>query len=328
MIDLFVTGGYGQLDQSSFGLWLNVDQALEQSRAPDLWDLTLDSFVAPLKPKHVAFVKDCESGDKARLAATCFTAHVHESRHFHDLLSTPYGSMLMRQHSLAALRFLQIKDHIVFNHNSIEVPIAEWVGSFRELKKEKVFQNLEEPTEPIVEFSGFLGSLGKKHRLFDRGVSKSPQGNAHPSTESILEASAMIIQEGHMAEKFGLGLAASYHGFVRSQPRGDVYCGALDFITNWAGRQVETDIVQYLMLVSLCGNFQERDESLVRYPSDLLLHMLVWLDRHGPDWCTLEFGEFEDLIDECFEEHFGGNVSPWLFRRARSTNKLSTISEF
>src|SRR5262245_24338808 len=94
---------YGRFDPLVFGIRLRLAVPSVQHEAGERMQFALSSFAIPhflLQPEYLFKLTDEMDIQDALLT---FTSAIHETKHFHDLLSTPYGIMLARHFSRLAL---------------------------------------------------------------------------------------------------------------------------------------------------------------------------------------------------------------------------------
>src|SRR5215472_2692531 len=167
-MDIFEPMGFGRFDSSIFGLRLNLDRAITEPFDPDLLQLTLESFHRPIGQKHRKYVADIQDSEKKSLAVSLFTLSCHETKHFHDLLITPYGSMLMRQFTRLALLSLCCFSDLFLRNDTIMLPLRDWVSDWEIYTG--IIPPLREPSENIKAIADAVETMMTKLRAFDTGV--------------------------------------------------------------------------------------------------------------------------------------------------------------
>ena len=146
-MDTFEQTGFGRVDPSSFGMWLNVDKALAHPDYERFGPLMWSSFLFPLHDDHKTYLRRLTNEEDVQLVLNAFTLFTHEARHFHDLLLCPYGSMLMRQYTRAALYYLFLRRDLIFRHKAIYVPLSDWVAHGTKLQR--VYRDLDTPSPTL-----------------------------------------------------------------------------------------------------------------------------------------------------------------------------------
>jgi hypothetical protein len=306
-MDLFEQQGFGRLDPSSFGLWLNVDKALAHKDYHRFGPLMWSSFHFALRDEHRTYLSSLPNGADRELVLGAFTLFTHEARHFHDLLLSPYGSMLMRQYTRAALLYLFLRQDLLFQHKAIFVPLSDWVTQGTALKR--IYSDLDSPSHNIIHAESAFRSMKEKLRVYNRGRLNGDDGSRYPTAVSILEASAILMQETAIARDFGASYVESFRRGIWERGTANTYYSALSLISQQFERSVPAEVVSYLLTASLCGNFQDPDTKRLQYPTDILVELLLWLRKHEIN--LAESDSFEEIIytvDEYFEETHGGDV--------------------
>ena len=90
--------GFGQFDPVIFGLRFNIDGALSSAKARSFLPLVWSAAHFRPGPEHAEYLRTAGDENDRFDAIAYFSLRVHESRRFHDLLTTPYGCVLMRQY--------------------------------------------------------------------------------------------------------------------------------------------------------------------------------------------------------------------------------------
>jgi len=95
----------------------------------------------------------------------------------------------------------------------------------------------------------------------------------------------------------------------------------LELVDNLTNNSAPVEIISYLLLVSLCGNFQDLDPQHLRYPPDVLLNILRWLKQKGINAKKIiDFKEFDKLINNYFLENHGDDLKG-IIKQAEKANE-------
>ncbi len=160
--------GFGQFDPVIFGLRFNIDGALNSANAGSFLPLVWRATHFGAGPEHAEYLRAASDENDRFDAIAYFSLRVHESRHFHDLLATPYGCVLMRQYFRTAILGQAFMPELVLRTKSIFVPVTEWAsnpGFF-----ERQFAELRPPSEGMAWFSGIISTMKSKLEAFNIGV--------------------------------------------------------------------------------------------------------------------------------------------------------------
>lgn len=271
--------GLGQFDPVIFGLRFNIDGALNSAKAHALLPLVWRATHLGPGPEHAEYLREVRDENDRFDAIAYFSLRVHESRHFHDLLATPYGCVLMRQYFRTAILGQSLMPELVVRTKSIFVPVTDWAsnpGFF-----ERQFAELRLPSEGMTWFSGVISAMKSKLNAFNVGVTAPSVKVPGLNAVGILEGSAITSQELHIEEAYGADAAILFRRRVIESPIGMQYYGVRMFLQQIADEAVPSGNFLALCLCSLCGDFQDPDASHVRYPADLLLEMIVWMKEVG-----------------------------------------------
>ncbi len=323
-MDMFEPTGFGRFDPSTFGMWLNVDAAYQRQDYTTLTPLMWSTFHSPLSDAHKEYVRSAKSREDAVFAASCFTVATHERRHFHDLIATPYGSMLARQNIRAAFYCAVLVDEVLFRRDRIVVPLNEWC------QNAELFQTIYDiapPSNCIIHINNLFGTMQDKLTFFDHGRLNRDRTATFPTASSILESIAVMVQLREIGEEFGLEYGESFGKSIIDSKSKSRYFGALRLVQDTFGTQLPIAIESLLLQASLYGNFQDPDPNRFQYPTDLLMSLLDWLRENrftrflntassGPQ----AFDYTVEFIDNYFKKVQGGNLQS-MIQSASNANR-------
>jgi len=315
VIDLFEESGYGRFDPSTFGLWVRVDRAIEHPRYADWGALMWETFQAPPHEGHVEYLADAPADDLP-LLLSAFSLWAHESRHFFDLLATPYGAAVMRTAVHAALGYLQIVDELEYQYRGIMLPLSEWVEYGRVVHH--AFGKLSKPSPGVEETVDLWRRLSGMLETFDFGRFADP-ANAPVSARSILEGSAVLHQERHLYTHFGLERAETFRRYVCAGEAASLYYGPALFLRQaiaGAGGSPDSSAVSYLLLATLCGDWHSNRGSEPHYPAEIYVQLIDWLGRSGAAAAVTDLESSWGVVDAFFEEERGQAPAEALARAA------------
>jgi hypothetical protein len=265
----------GRLDVTHLGMWVNVDEA----RTGD--DEALRSLIAhavdhEVGAEHRAYIEGIADDEGRAAALGLFTVVAHESRHFHDLLLTPYGAAVMSHHVRQAMTLLSSMGSLSSNA-AIIVPIAEWSAQLPVLKQ--LDAELEPPSAKLEALIAVLDETERDLRALDQGIHHP---DAPVTATQILETSALWVQLGLAGRTLGMDGANLLMSAIRESPARGRYLGAMDYIHGRLG-WLPSAAVQFLLLASLCGDAFSSDPHALRSPADVLVVLTEWLAAH-PDF--------------------------------------------
>jgi hypothetical protein len=306
---------FGRLEPHHLGLWLNLDQAIAHERGAEVLPLLWSTFHFPVDDRHRAYVESLADPADRRFALTAFTAAVHETRHFHDLLSTPYGAVFMRQYARAAIAVLMSRLDILVRPGAILAPLRDWEANWQLLRP--LEPRLGAPPEALRELAGVLDTAATKLHAFDRGIT----GADMPITATaILEALATNVQLRHAHLAFGDEAGGLLREQLQQSPARGRYLGVTEWLLHQLG-PMPFDALQYLLWVSLCGNFQDSRPERPRYPTDVLLFLVGTLRRHGIRPGRLSgFEELRVIVDELLDDALGDDVDGLIIQGSKATD--------
>lgn len=309
---------YGTFDPVIFGLRYNIDGAFASPSAQTLLPLVWRSVHFGPDHQHRDYVRSLADEVDQFDAVAYFSLRVHESRHFHDLLATPYGCMLMRQYFRTALLGQAVTQDLILRRRSIFVPITEWTANPDFLRRQ--FPQLELPSDSISGFARVVSTMSKKLAVFNQGIVAPSLNKMGLDACGILEGSAITSQELHIAEAYGQDAALMFRRRVSQSPVGHQYYGVRMLLQQMCGEAIPATNFLALCLCCLCGDFQDPDAAHSRYPADLLVELIVWMENKGFQLSRASNAEkVLEAADHFFREVHGRSLMDNL-RTASETN--------
>lgn len=302
---------HGRLDVTHLGMWLNLDNVRTRSDEA-LWPLMAQAVNYEVGDEHRSYIEGAADEDVRAAILGLFTAVAHESRHFHDMLLTPYGAVVMSHHARQAVTLLSSMGSLMSNETMI-VPITEWSTLLPVLKH--LDPNLKRPSPKIENLIAVLKETENDLRALDRGI-RHP--DASVTATQILETSALWIQVGLAGRTFG-GIDGSnlLLKMIRDSPSETRYLGAMKYIQARLG-YLPLAAIQFLLLAALCGDVFNSDPRALRSPADVLIELTESLAAH-PDFprprpgtggeFTEEFNRVYRLTQEFFDRTWNGDVA-------------------
>jgi hypothetical protein len=259
---------FGRLDVNHLGMWLNLDQipvtSIDRSA---LLAAAVEYDYSPIRDQAVY---EAGSPEERTTLIGFLTAGVHEARHFHDLLISPYGARLMELNMRGAMAVLGAQRSLM-SAAAVIVPLADWRGQLDVLRLVDV--DLAEPNPKLDELAEILADIGVRQRQLDRGILTH---EAPFSATSILESSALLVQLAAAGQLVGLDDASELFRVVESSPNGDRYVGVLRYLAERLGAlPLGAQVV--LLLAALSGDVFSEDEEALRSPVDVLTALTEWL---------------------------------------------------
>jgi hypothetical protein len=270
---------FGQFDPVIFGLRFNIDTAQTAPNKRELLPLVWQGIHSGPSKDHLNFVHSLKDEDQRFDALAYFSLRVHESRHFHDLLATPYGCMLMRQYFRALILGQAAVSDLVFNLKRLYVPVRDWVANASILQRR--FPDLGPPPPSINWFAEIVSTMVSKLDHFNRGTLGPAVGLSGVDACSILEASAITVQELQIENIYGAEAKTLFHEKVLKSPVGVQYYSVQLLLQKLCHEGIPPEILLAVCFCVLCGNFQDPDPKHSRYPADLLLKLMMWLKEKG-----------------------------------------------
>jgi hypothetical protein len=244
MMQLFEQNHFGRLDPLTFGIWCNIDAVTEHPRSKLFGPLMIASFWEPPFEAHTRFIDELETEEEKALAYAAFSLFAHESRHFFDLMTTPYGVYLTRKALVLQFAYL-FNMREIHGAPAIYVPFTEWTRNAELLAQ--LDSDLQHPPEAVSAFAELADKYHRDLRTLRYG--SAPVG-ARPCAVQILEALAVLSQEACIRRYFGEAAVTIFRTWTRSRAAGSWYYGAIDYIRARAP-DIDTDALALLLYLSL-----------------------------------------------------------------------------
>jgi hypothetical protein len=312
-------GGSGYLDPNNLGLSVCLDSLFDDT-APErtLEHLNLVALTSVGHPdaRHQAFLSSTKPDQQGRVIAS-FSVFAHETRHFHDLLLTCYGSFLLRQAlQLNMAYFNMLRDDIVYLCDAIYLPLNEWVNN-RELLR-RFHPQLSPPTENIVRYVRESEQHEALLAKFEQGTSKRS-----PVTAScLLEASAIIAQEEYVRSNFGVESVRPFWSIFQGEAQRH-YFGALDTLQTVLKREVPLDMQAFIIFAALCGDYRGKSGISGSTPPDAFVLILSELTSKKIDLFSPP--DVSAAVNECFERWGWGSPFAAIKRAHRENRELLDV---
>jgi hypothetical protein len=295
----FEETAYAHLDPLTFTVSVKVDRAISHRWYEEFGLLMWMTFEFPIHDDHRAYVEKRKKHKDVELIVNSFTLFAHESRHFHDLLATPYGSYLMGAQTDLALSMLEFREHIRRHHNAIAVPLFDWISSGDLLRR--AFRQIEAPSPEVQTTAARLEEvLSALQRANSGWVNRDPLSKSFLDATAILEGSAVLHQEREIVRNFGVPVGEFFRIVMRERPSAATYYSAIEFAHKCTGGRASNAAISYILLGSLCGDRRAED---LQAPADLLGHFGLWIQKRG-----IERSRFEtidgtvEVVNEFFDD--------------------------
>jgi hypothetical protein len=291
MVHLFENNHYGLFDLSTLGLWANVNRLESYPDFAEINRLLMLSQAAMPNEQHIDFLNSIEEDEKKQIALSAFSLYVHESRHWHDFSSTPFGLYYFVQNFSLVTGLLINLDKII-SKKAIYIPINEWhknldlLSSFHE-----DLGNLPGEIEPLIKLKIKLQKiLIDPIQILGRELSNI----------QILEGLAILHQEIVIEKCFGKANLILFQKSLKESKTGKWYYEAIDLIDeHFACSKDEKCLILYLSLFG-CPLPQYRMQ-LKTLPVEILEDFLKVLKREKP----AKLNDLHSLLTKCIGNRQG-----------------------
>ncbi len=259
-------------------------------------------------------------------AVATFTSVAHESRHFHDLVMTPYGSALMAQHMRAAFA-VQTSLGSLASSDSLILPLHEWDKHLPLLRLAE--PSLRAPGGRLAELAQQLSETTSALAGLDRGVRWPDEGI---TATQILEANAYLIQQTFAKESFHQRESLQLlDDLIERRGASRMYRGAVQYVQDHVG-VLPNGALSIVFLASLSGDYVTPSEHALRNPVDMLGTLMRFM-RTKPgvpfDMPRDVDGSFERIgvvwkyVDEFFRTVFAGRTLVDMLARGVEADEAS-----
>jgi len=283
----------------------------------------ISSFHSPDTANQKEFIESLKDEKDISFAINCFSMFTHEMKHFHDLLITPYGSVLMRQYTRGAILSLPCLQELLLHRKKIVLPLSDWVSD------SELFHDIyaiDPPSKNLSELNEVFKTMTQKLHFFNKGSLSLPSSLKYLNAGSILEGLAILNQELFIKKEFGDDKLKYFRQGFKTQTAYARYYTALEFIQTFLDQTLSYEVISYLLFSSLCGNFQDPNPNHLRYPKDILVSMLMWLKEKNINLNKFScFDDIVDVIDDFFNEELGNDVQGMIIQAAKTNKKFEDV---
>ena len=301
---------YGGFDPKYFGVTLRF--SAEDSSS---WDLFNELRSASDQPAKILEMGNAAlKGSTARAFEVFSVASVllHEVRHFHDFLLSPYGNRIFRLRLMAAINGYQAAGYAKTTHSFVPCPIPAWTRKDQVergaqasiwrtmLRSKQRFEDYEHVPEaaPLFEQTELA-----YNRIKDQLHNPDSVGNSVSFQPShVFEGSAVLAQWQHIYSVFGLEHSELFINVLLNEPSAQPYSAALSLLkTVWDGTAVPLDsaLMSAAIQWSLMGDFSSDGWSAC--PTLRFSRLLDHLRRRGPPAGNVPFNklfaEWDSTLD-------------------------------
>lgn len=282
---------FGEFSLRTIGVTVNVPESIIQRYA----NLITTMFSASTNGDHVENLRSkyekYEGANEKFIMATYNTIVVHEKRHFHDFLSTPFGSTIM-QNLMLACRYIPMAINQLHREDVIAFPLPAWASLNPKLYNiyQKQFTHSIFNEHPPMSINRISESVTK---ILNRVQAQ------FSSAQQILEASALSIQIHQIEELYGYEAAISFATEVNKKDAAGTYTKMWSLFNTIASKIHEDYyfspmVANAILLYGLCGNNKEGEET--ENPIYRINSVLGYL-MHSKEIATEE--NILDILDYC-----------------------------
>lgn len=317
----------GRLDVSHLGMWLNLDRARADSDDA-LVRLLAAATDHDITDEHREYLDGIADPVRRATTTALFTAIAHESRHFHDLLLSPYGAVVMNHHIRAAMTILSSLGSLTAQPAMI-VPLTEWTSLLPLFSR--LDPDLGLPTAKLDNLIATLDEIERDLRALDRGIHFP---DTPLTTTQILEASAAWVQIGLSGRMLGLDGANQLLTLIKEGAARDRYLGALTYMQERLG-WLPSGASQLLLLAALCGDGFSAKPDALRSPVDVLVVLTSWLGQQdgfplpeptADSDVAAVIGRVHELVNEFFARVCGEDLAGMM--TAASDQTVANVAEW
>lgn len=230
------------------------------------------------------------------LIAGYSSALLHELRHYHDYLATPFGANVMIDHMLAT-RYTLLTLGVLAGEPTVGLPIQRWDllsptlhAAYKKQTRSGVFSQKPPPSLRRVTDSA--------HSILTRVETRlgpSPKhAKAGLTTRHLLEGSALCVQIEYIEALFGYDAARNFAQYVADLPGTALYSRLMSLFNSVAdglaaGRWFSPKVIDAIIFYALCVNDDPSKEW--SHPVDRLFAVLGYLEY------SREFPEDGNILD-------------------------------
>lgn len=281
---------FGEFSFRSLGLTVNFPEALDIRLLAPLAGILLAGD-SPLEQRFNSLDKllEQENDGFSQFTITSYaTTIIHELKHFHDYITTPYGTLLMAEHMLL-LRNLFLTLTLIYSEPTIVVPFQSWRTLSDSLlhifRKQTVSGQLNNfPADSLSKITDAADEILKRIRA-RRGKSNTPNENPL-TTSNLIEAVAIEVQETQIRALFGEEKVTKFKNYLYSIDSQGVYTNLGKFWRTIASKTSNTFLLtptvkNALVFFSLCVPFDSEHNLHGNHPVDRFQSITTYMSRTG-----------------------------------------------
>jgi hypothetical protein len=320
--DFLSKTNFGKLDPSNFGIWVNFKSLTEYDRInvnrkiPALTPLVLTTFYDGIQDEHREFVNQLPTKEDRQFALCALTLYAHETRHYHDLMSSPYGARIMRNYAKVNYFTALARTKIMFQDKSCVVPLADWIYDSELF--EKIFQ-LPFPDKNLRHLQDWFERVTKDHENLRKGLfsweSVGIRGLDFFDSNSIIESLALLHQGKLIFMEFGDKLYKEFKELFTNERLRESYTGGIMLVNTIFGKQLSSYITSSLLHASLFR--YDHNESYIKImpPKDALIELCLWItDNNIQVEKIFETGKSIEFYQEYFCDITGKDLDEAIFK--------------
>jgi len=212
---------------------------------------------------------------------------LHELKHFHDFLASPYGATLMAENMLAAHYVWPVLG-VLSGEPTIGVPLQAWQDLSDAMhaiycKQTKSGQFNRYPPTHVGRFTQAVDSIFTRVKAWQGTPPMAAEASI--TTRQLLEGAAVEVQATQMVQLFGMDSLVEFSRYLAQMDTDQTYTktwALWDFVAQNLGGDAEFSpaVRNAILFFMLCGTPQRKPEEIGAHPVTRLIALVGYmLDR-------------------------------------------------
>jgi hypothetical protein len=277
---------FGEFSPRSLGVTLNLPEGLGRCL------YSMASFLMSDDPdeKRYQFLQDFleqeQDGGAQFIGVSYGSAFIHELKHYHDYLASPFGCSVMMDHFLLLPHLFSVLQDLS-TEPVIIIPLQSWRDLSDTLyevlrKRSQGGQFSRYPPERSVRTIGYAEDTLRRIQSWH---SAPFMPNFPLATRQLIEAAAVETQKAQIAALFGPKRLAAFCDYLNRIDENRIYTGVSDLwqkvSENLGGASIPASVRNALLFCALCGRAGSRPDDQEAHPVARFILLLGYIRKYG-----------------------------------------------
>lgn len=278
----------GEFSPRSLGVTVHLPLSLGDL-FPHFGAFLLSGESGEARYQYLAELLEKETDPRTRFLILSYaTFLLHELKHFHDFLASPYGATLMAENMLAAHYVWPVLGALG-GEPTIGVPLQAWQSLSDAMhavyrKQTKSGQFSRYPPAHIGRFTQAVGNIFARIKAWQ--ATPPSAAEASITTRQLLEGAAVEVQATQMVHLFGMDCLVEFCQYLAGIDTGQTYTrtwALWERVAQDMGEDVDFSpaVRNALLFFMLCGTPQRKPDEIGAHPVTRLLALVGYMLERG-----------------------------------------------